>query len=103
MAQSGATDHEMAALLNCGIATLYEWRHRYPEFAEAIKENKDAQDQRVENALFRKAQDGSEAAMIFWLKNRKRKEWQDRRAFEVDPDNPPVFLVKSILDKDTKE
>lgn len=103
LAKSGATDQEIADFLHIGLSTLYEYRHRYPEFKEAIREEKEAQDQRVENALFKKAQAGSEVAMIFWLKNRRRKEWQDRRTMEVDPDNPPTFIIKSILDKPDKE
>lgn len=55
MAQQGATDREIAEALEIHEATLYRWRHQYPEFREALRLGKDSADDRVESALYHRA------------------------------------------------
>lgn len=54
-AKAGLTNDQIAEL--CGIApsTLYLYQKEYPEFSEAIKESKEASDNRVQRALFERA------------------------------------------------
>lgn len=54
-ARSGLTDAEIAH--NCGITakTLYEWKVKYSEISEALKEGKEVVDLLVENALLKRA------------------------------------------------
>jgi transposase-like protein len=68
---------------NIGIttSTLYEWKNKYPDFSEALKESKEVADFEVESALFKKAKMGDVTAQIFWLKNRKPKQWRDKVSF----------------------
>lgn len=54
-ATDGLTDAQIAKNVGCNVATLYEWKNRYSEIAEALKKGKDAADREVENALFRSA------------------------------------------------
>lgn len=86
LAHVGATMEEMAEFFNIAIDTLYNWQYRHPEFSEAIKDWKEGADKRVEASLYKKAmgyeKDGRHyppdtTAAIFWLKNRKSKEWRD--------------------------
>lgn len=51
----GATDEELAEYFSIHVATLYEWKNRYPEFAEAIKSGKRPADQSVATALHGRA------------------------------------------------
>lgn len=82
----GATVEEMADFFDISIDTIYGWQRKHPEFSEAIKDWKKYADDRVEQSLYRKAlgydkdgkhYPGSDTAAIFWLKNRKSREWRD--------------------------
>lgn len=107
-ARDGLNDEQIAHNVGIRAGTLYEWKNRFPEIAEAIKKGKRPVDVQVENALYRSAlgfkqtvkkpiklrrKDGSEyieygeeeiyiapniTAQIFWLKNRKRDKWCDK-------------------------
>lgn len=78
-ARDGLTDEQIAKNMNIGLTTFYEWKKRYPEFRESLKENKDVVDRKVENALLKNALNGNVTAQIFWLKNRKPNEWREKR------------------------
>lgn len=54
-ASSGMTDEETAKVLDIAVSTLYEWKNKYPEFSEALKENKQVVDDRVKNKLLVRA------------------------------------------------
>ena len=101
LALAGATDEEIADSIEVNKSTLYRWKHRYPEFREALKSNKELCDERIERTLFKKASEGDVTSMIFWLKNRKSQEWRDRTDHSHSgPDGGPVqFSVKSILEE----
>lgn len=80
-ARDGLTDVQIAKNIGITTSTLYEWKNKYPDFSEAIKESKEVADYEVENALFKKAKMGDVTAQIFWLKNRKPKQWRDKVSF----------------------
>lgn len=111
----GATDLEMADFFEVNVATIYRWKHTHPEFCDALKAGKEAADERVERSMYAKATgytfdavkimavEGvvhkvayrehlppSDTAAIFWLKNRRPKEWRDRIE---DKDAPPLTVV----------
>lgn len=103
LCQLGATDQELADFFEVNVASIYRWKISHPPFCEALKVGKAAADERVERSLFAKAT-GFEhdtvkifnaegvplivpfrekvapdvTACIFWLKNRRPKEWRDR-------------------------
>lgn len=115
----GATNVEIANALNISTTTLTEWQRKYQEFAVAIKDAKTEYDQKVEEALYRRAtgydksitkadKDGNPfsveqhfppdpTSMIFWLKNRQPKRWRDKAEVEHQGS---VNLVAVIKDKD---
>ena len=109
-ARDGLIDEQIAH--NCGISagTLYDWKKRFPQIAEALKKGKAVVDVQVENALLKRAlgyetveemteegPDGTKirttrkrvppdvTAQIFWLKNRMPDRWHDKPA----PPAPP--------------
>jgi len=107
-AREGAIDDEIADKLGIHVSTIYDWKKRYPEFTEALKQNKNYADAKVEAALFKRAtgydievvtQEVGESAkqgpykkatkttkhfapdvtaQIFWLKNRRPDRWRDK-------------------------
>lgn len=83
MVRHGATDAEIAEQFGIGVPTLYRWFNTYPELRKAVRDAKDIADDRVERSLYHQAQSGNTTAQIFWLKNRRRADWQDRRETEI--------------------
>lgn len=114
MLQGGATDNEIADALGITVDILYGWKRRNEELERMMRDSKEGYDLRIERSLAREAVGyivrgekiflsggtvhrvqydeyvrPSVPAMIFWLKNRKRDEWQDRRIVDMPlPDNP---------------
>lgn len=99
----GATDKEIADFFNVNEDTIHEWKKVHPSFSESIKSGKVLADATVADRLFKRAT-GYEhpdvdikvidneivvtelvkyyppdtAAAIFWLKNRRKKQWRDK-------------------------
>jgi hypothetical protein len=117
----GATDIELADFFDVNIATIYRWKNTQPKFCDALKRGKAQADARVERSLYAKAtgymhdsvkifqNEGvpvivpyrehvppDTTACIFWLKNRKPKEWRDvqRHEIEADVTKHVVFTIK---------
>lgn len=82
-ARNGLTNEQIAANMGISKVTFYEWRNKFPNFANLIKEDKDYADTQVENALYKQALEGNVTAAIFWLKNRRRNNWKDKQDVEV--------------------
>jgi len=78
----GATDVELASFFGVCEKTINNWKHDHPEFLQSIKDGKENADARVAKSLYQTALDGNTTAQIFWLKNRRSKEWRDKQ--EVD-------------------
>lgn len=103
-ARNGLTDEQIATNMQIATSTFYEWKKKHSKFSEALKKGKEIVDIEVENALLKKAlgytitlnkqkvtKDGDvidieeevhvppdTTAQIFWLKNRKPKNWRDK-------------------------
>ena len=52
----GLTDAELAKQLGCSRCTIYAWRKRFPEFAEAMDSAKAIPNEQVEASLFKNTQ-----------------------------------------------
>ena len=109
-ARDGLTDEQIAHNMGINVSTIYDWKSKYPEFSETLKKGKEVVDRLVENALLKRAlgysytetkivhsdKDGDKVektikevvpdttAQIFWLKNRKPKDWKDKQYVEAD-------------------
>ena len=102
LAALGATDEDLANFFEVSTVTIWRWQVAHPEFCNALKMGKDAADNRVERSLYHRAigyshdsvkimqHQGSEilvpykehvppdtTAAIFWLKNRRKEQWND--------------------------
>jgi transposase-like protein len=105
--QLGATDFELARIFGVDTATLYRWKNTYTEFCEAVQAGKGNSDERVVRSLYNRAVGYSfESEKVFnhqgeivraaviehvppdpgaalnWLKNRRPKEWRERKEVE---------------------
>jgi transposase-like protein len=104
MCRGGATDSELAEAFGVNIGTIYRWKARFAAFADAVQDGKDMADDRVEQALYRRAvgydyraeevlsfegkvteraevikhEKPDVRAAQWWLKNRRRGKWADR-------------------------
>lgn len=105
----GATDIEIADFFNVSEKTLNNWKHNHPEFLQSIKRGKEISDLEVANSLYNRAKGYEQdtvkvfqfqgepiivpvkekvapdtTAAIFWLKNRRPKEWRDKKEIEAN-------------------
>ncbi|CAN7360013.1 transposase [Paenibacillus sp. LjRoot56] len=102
-ARNGLTEEQMCENLGVSIAAFSNYKLEYKELVDALKNGKEVIDTMVENALLKAAlgynyeetketADGFEkstkfaqpntTALIFWLKNRKPKDWRDKQDIE---------------------
>lgn len=127
-ARDGLTNIQIAQNIGVGERTFSEWVIRFPAISAALKKGKEPVDIQVENALLRRAlgYDYEETitevedlgggrtkkhvrkvtkhvpadttAQIFWLKNRKPKQWREKMEAAVNVDvedlSPLVELLK---------
>lgn len=103
LCELGATTPELAEFFKVNTRTVNRWMNEHPEFCHAVKVGKASADDRVERALYERAngyshpeekifcKDGmvtrvmtikhyppDPTACIFWLKNRKPDEYRER-------------------------
>lgn len=111
-ARDGLTNEQIAHNIGIRSKTLYEWINRFSEIGNALKKGKEVVDIEVENSLLKRAlgytyeettkelskETGQlvvtkvvtkqvipdTTAMIYWLKNRKPKEWRDKPIVDTD-------------------
>lgn len=104
-ARDGLTDDVIADNIGISRSTLYEWKRKYTDISDALKESKEVADRKVENALFNSAvgfvgpngkyYPPNITAMIFWLKNRKPNNWRDMK--HVDANLESIKKLDEIL------
>ena len=99
-AREGLTDEQIAKNIGINRTTLYDWKKKEVNIADALKKGKEVIDFEVENALLKRAlgyeyeeetyENGiltkkvkkqvppDTTAQIFWLKNRKKEQWREK-------------------------
>lgn len=124
-----ATNRELADALGVSGSTLVKWMTQYPTLKAAVLEAKARVDDQIVSALARRAQgfsvpyeeisDGPKGmttktgetyippdtgAAKFWLTNRRREEWTERRVVEVDSSlQAALQSAAEILDLDVSQ
>jgi transposase-like protein len=123
-ARDGVIDADIARKLGISKDTFYKYKTQYVAFADALKKGKEVIDFEVENALLKRAlgyeyeevktyiqkdDKGKETkrvektikhfpadttAQIFWLKNRKRKEWTTMESEKLSMDREKLEIEK---------
>ncbi len=130
MARNGLTDKQICEELEIAESTFNNWKIKYPELMESLKENKEFPDSLVEDSLYKRAMGFSYVenhmtvddkggittkdiskmvvpdvtAQIFWLKNRQPDKWRDTKHID-DLTDRSEFLkeVREISEKFIKE
>lgn len=113
-ARDGLTNEQISNNMGINTSTLWEWRKKNNNISNALKKGKEVVDLEVENALLKRALGytiqireqkvdkdgcvhdlvkdvhvpGDTTAQIFWLKNRKPKEWREKQ--EVNVNTNPI-------------
>lgn len=112
-ARDGLTEEDIASNMGISVRTLARWKEKFRPICQAINNNKNLADARVENALYKrstgcvlketvvirvKTPDGKvtettkethreippdTAAATFWLKNRQPKKYRDKQEIEL--------------------
>lgn len=83
-ARDGLTNEQIANNIGVNVKTLYEWKKNESKVCNALKKGREVVDYEVENALLTNALSGNVTAQIFWLKNRKQKQWRDKIEYSTD-------------------
>lgn len=126
-ARDGLTNVQIAANMGIAERTFTEWIARFPAIDAALKKGKEPVDIQVENALLKRAlgYDYEETitevedlgggktkkhvrrvtkhvppdttAQIFWLKNRKPKQWRDKLEAAVNVDTEDLSPLVELL------
>lgn len=114
-ARDGLTNEQIAHNIGIRSKTLYEWINKFSVIGDALKRGKEVVDIEVENSLLKRALGYSydevtkeisketgqlvvtkvvtkqvipdTTAMIYWLKNRKPKQWRDKPTLDTDMSN----------------
>lgn len=117
-ARQGLTDEEICQKMGISHDTIYKYKKRYPEFAEALKESKKVADAKVEQALYKNATGFNYTEQVLaangeikeverfakpqtsaqkvWLKNRQPDIWEDKQKIEAEVDMNPISAVLAV-------
>lgn len=101
--RDGYSIEQICKLMGIATATLYTWRKMSEKIDKVMMVNREIADRMVENYLFEQCKAGNITAIIFYLKNRKRKEWQDRISHDVKQEITfDVSKVKEYSDEELR-
>jgi hypothetical protein len=92
MASRGLTVSQIADCLGVAESTLYNKQSEYLELMESIKRGRSIGMDQVTNALYEKAVNGDNTAMIFYLKTRDRVNWGEQY-IEPIKEIPPINIT----------
>ena len=101
-ARDGLTDEQIADNLDISTSTFYEYKNKYSEFSESLKKGKEIIDYQVENALLKNALEGNITAQIYWLNNRRPKQWRQKRDY-AESNHDEITKVEQLLNKIKEE
>ena len=93
-ARDGLTFEQIAHNIGINVTTLRDWRKKEPTISAILKKGREVVDYEVENALLKSALEGNTTAQIFWLKNRKPKDWKDKQNSENTSDDTNNRIIK---------
>jgi hypothetical protein len=127
LALLGSTDKELADIFEVAESTFSKWKVDFPELSEALKKGKDEADSMVVKSLFNRAngfhKEETEEIMykgeivelkrkkyyppdvtacIYWLKNRQRDKWGDRKEDLLKDNLVPDIKIIYEPSKDDK-
>ena len=97
---SGGFVTEVAHRLRCTIQTVYRYKNKYSEIADAFYSEKERLLDSTESALFKQIKSGNITAIIFYLKTQGyHRAYGDRSKLDIDGN----FIAKADRVKDAKK
>jgi len=96
LAAQGLNQDQIGSVIGCSKATVQRRKADNEDFATAIKNGQAKGIATVTNALFTKACEGDNTAMIFFLKCRGGDGWREKQHIEV---TTPTVTVKDLTGK----
>lgn len=96
-ARDGLTDEQIAKNLGIGKNTFYEYKKEHQDFSDSLKKGKEIVDYEVENALLQSALKGNVTAQIYWLNNRKPKQWRNKVDIEDETSKATLQKLDEVL------
>jgi hypothetical protein len=112
----GATDEQIASFFKVTARTVENWKKSNPEFFQVLKDAKAEADDQVELSLFKRAKGYTRTverlgpggvvvpcveemppdpvSCIFWLKNRRPKQWRDKQ--DIEQINPQPMQLQFV-------
>lgn len=119
-ARDGLTEEQIANNIGISRSTLNEWKKKFSDISDTLKQSKEIADRQVENALHKTAlgfyyeedmvtnqgdvvrvkkySKPNTTAQIFWLKNRKPADWRDKQ--EIEQTNTNIEIRVGEWDDD---
>lgn len=79
----GATNEHLAKIFCVTCSTIDKWIADIEEFSGAVKAGREEADNEVVKSLYNTALAGNTTAQIFWLKNRRPKQWREKHDVDV--------------------
>ena len=101
-ARDGLIDEQIANNLGISKTTFYKFKDEHSELSELLKKGKEVVDYQVENALLKNALEGNVTAQIYWLNNRKPKQWKNKRE-NIESNSEEITRVEQLLNKIKEE
>lgn len=101
-ARDGLNDEQIANNLGISKDTFYKYKRNHTDFSDSLKKGKEVVDFEVENALLKSALNGNVTAQIYWLNNRKPKQWKNKRE-NTENNNDEITKVEQLLNKIKEE
>ena len=84
---------KIASLLGCSVQTVYNYRDKHKTVAEAWHDVRERRHDFVENALHKRIKDGSDTAIIFYLKTQAKDRGYVERQEHTGADGDPLKIV----------
>ena len=81
-----------ASLLGCSVKTVYNYRDRFVTVAEAWQNIRERRHDFVENALHKRIKEGSDTAIIFYLKTQAKDRGYVERSELTGADGKPLIF-----------
>lgn len=122
-ARDGLTEEQIANNIGISRSTLNEWKKKFSDISDTLKQSKEIADRQVENALHKTAlgfyyeedmvtnqgdvvrvkkySKPNTTAQIFWLKNRKPANWRDKQEIEQTNTNIEIRVGEWDADEQT--
>ena len=97
LAAQGLSQEQIGSVIGCSKETIGRRKQDNEDFDAAIKRGQQKGIAEVTNALFNKAVEGDNVAMIFYLKNRDRQNWKDKiDNTHAGPDDGAIEIVTRV-------